>query len=55
MDETKYYEELEALITNLKKARADNDHTKITHYIDLLNALWKKGNDMVIKNPPPKL
>lgn len=55
MDETQYYEELDNLIGKLKKAKDDNDHNKITRYINSLNELWKKGSEVVIKNVPPKL
>ena len=55
MDETQYYEELDNLIGKLKKAKDDNDHDKITRYINSLNELWKKGSEVVIKNVTTKL
>ena len=55
MNEEQYYEELENLMAKLKEARTNNDTVKITEYIDSLNSLWEKGNDILVKNTPPKL
>ena len=44
-----YYEELDDIMKKLKKAHNTKNSKKITHYTQLLNVLWEKGQEIRIE------